>query len=143
MANQKIIQMVVGLLGVVLLSGCTTTRTIGGGLWPDGQGMATLGANCLSYVLSDRQHFFCNNKDLRSWNERGRHMMSVDPSGSWKHYEKDLFSGRIYDTRKGDRCPRDSWRHWCLKSWHEERGPLNATSETIPIRPLKEQRSGQ
>ena len=96
------------LFYAVMSVGCTAT------------GIATSGMNCLTNIISDRGDFLCNNKGLRAWNQREVMMNQINPRGDWKYYEKDLFSGMIYDTRHGRRCPRNSWQHWCLKSWHEE-----------------------
>jgi len=106
---------------VILLSGCTI------------QGIATTGAGCLTNILRDRDDFFCNNKALRAWNQREVMMNQINPRGDWKYYEKDLFSGMIYDTRYGRRCPRNSWQHWCMKSWHEENAWRNIPSTVTPL----------
>ena len=67
---------------------------------------------CMTDILRDRNHFFCNNKELASW-ERWKKQSPNAPIGQGA-YEKDLFSGRIYN--KGE-CPRTGWSrlfHWCL-----------------------------
>ena len=99
MGTLKIVLFVI----VMLMSGCTI------------KGIVTTGAGCLTNILSDRDDFFCNNKALRAWNHRQPFLDQVNPRGDWKYYEKDLFSGMIYDTRYGRRCPRNSWRHWCFR----------------------------
>jgi hypothetical protein len=117
MGTLKIVLFVI----VMLMSGCTI------------KGIVTTGADCLTNILRDRDDFFCNNKGLRAWNERESFLNEVDPQGNWKYYEKDLNSGMIYDTRMGRKCPRNSWQHWCLKSWHEEHAWRNIPSTVTPL----------